>query len=284
MARPDLKGVITAALTPIDDELGIDVPRLAAHIKSVLADGCTMVSTFGTTGEGTSFSGREKRAAHAALLAAGIAPTQLLPAVMACAVDEAAGQLADIADIGCRHVLILPPFYYRQAPLSGLVQYLEALYRRANSPDIGVVLYNIPAMSGITITHDLIVRLKERGVVPVVGVKDSTGNLESGLSYVKAFPELSIFTGDDRVLSPLLKAGGAGMIGGLPNLYAADLVALSKAPEGPEKQRLVELAGARIADIDARGGLTALKADLAKKLSDPNWTRVLPPLGLAAVG
>lgn len=278
MARPELRGVIAAVLTPVKDDLTIDVPRLAAHIKTVLAEGCSMVSTFGTTGEGASFSGREKLEAHRGLLQAGISPKHLLPAVMSTSLDEGATQLAEIFSIGCPYVLMLPPFYYRQVSVTGLVAYFETLYRRAGSPDLGVLLYNIPSMTGITITLDLVGRLRDRGYVPVAGVKDSTGSLASGLAFAGAFPDLSIFTGDDRVLSPLVAAGGAGMIGGLPNLYAPDLAALFRASEPSEKERLSRLAAARIADVDARGGLIALKSDLANKLGDPQWKRVRPPL------
>jgi 4-hydroxy-tetrahydrodipicolinate synthase len=280
--RPDLQGIIAAVLTPIDAGLDIDTPRLLSHIHSLLADGCSMVSTFGTTGEGASFSSREKLAAHQALIAGGIAPRQLLPAIMACALDEGATQLAELAGLGCPYALVLPPFYYRQAPLAGLIDYFESLYRRAGSPKIGIVLYNIPAMSGITITHDLLRGLAERGVVPLAGVKDSTGDVESGLAFVRAFPNLAVFTGDDRVLLPLVAAGGAGIIGGLPNLYAADLAAMLKAPDGAEKQRLAGIAAERIADVDRRGGLIALKRDLATRLGDPAWTRARPPVGSLA--
>jgi 4-hydroxy-tetrahydrodipicolinate synthase len=270
--------VIAAVLTPVDDDLTIDVPRLATHINTVLAEGCSMVSTFGTTGEGASFSGREKLAAHHGLVRAGISPRRLLPVVMSSSLDEGATQLAEIFSIGCAYALMLPPFYYREVSLTGLVAYFETLYRRAGSPNLGLLLYNIPSMSGITITLDLVGRLRDRGFAPVVGVKDSTGNLASGLAFVRAFPELSIFTGDDRVLSPLVAEGGAGMIGGLPNLYASDLAALFRASEPSEKERLSMLAAVRIADVDARGGLIALKSDLANKLGDPQWNRVRPPL------
>jgi 4-hydroxy-tetrahydrodipicolinate synthase len=280
--RPDLQGIIAAVLTPIDADLDIDTPRLLSHIRSLLNDGCSMVSTFGTTGEGTSFSSREKLAAHQTLIAGGVTPRRILPAIMACALDEGATQLAELAGLGCPYVLVLPPFYYRQAPLAGLIDYFESLYRRAGSPEIGIVLYNIPAMSGITITHDLLRGLIERGVVPLVGVKDSTGDVDSGLAFVRTFPDLAVFTGDDRVLLPLVAAGGAGIIGGLPNLYAADLVAMLQGPEGPEKQRLAEIAAVRIADVDRRGGLIALKNDLAARLGDPTWTRARPPVGSLA--
>ena len=135
-------------------------------------------------------------------------------------------------------------------------------------------------MSGITIGHDLVRALQAGDGAPIAGIKDSTGDLASGLAYVRAFPELSIFTGDDRVLPHLLHAGGAGMIGGLPNLYARDLVALFETREGEEAARLAALAAERIAHIDATGGLLALKSGVADRNADPEWRRAMPPLGI----
>jgi 4-hydroxy-tetrahydrodipicolinate synthase len=266
----------------VDKTLAIDLPRFASHVRSLLDDGCAMAATFGTTGEGASFSRRQKQVAHEALLQSGVSPRQLLPAVMSCAIDEAAAQLADIAALGCAYALVLPPFYYRQSPTEGIASYFEQVYLRAGSPALGVVLYNIPAMTGITISIELIERLKRGGLVPIAGVKDSTGDLQSGLAFARAFPELSIFTGDDRVLLPLVAAGGAGIIGGLPNLYSGDLAAMLRATDAAERDRLAELAAERIADIDRRGGLMALKADLAARLRDPDWLRALPPIGAVA--
>lgn len=275
---PSLTGIIAAILTPVREDLSIDTDRLIEHARNLLSDGLSRVSTFGSTGEGVSFSSEQKRQAHRALLNAGIKPEQLLPAVMASSVAQAAEELRDVASIGCPQALILPPFYYRGAAIDGVVSFFEAAYELAGRPQIGLVLYNIPQMSGITITHELVQALQAGKGAPIAGIKDSTGDLDSGLAFVKAFPQLSIFTGDDRVLPHLLRAGGAGMIGGLPNLYARDLVSLYRTREGAEAERLAALAAERIVRIDSTGGLMALKAGLAEQHGDLQWRRAMPPL------
>jgi 4-hydroxy-tetrahydrodipicolinate synthase len=275
---PSLSGIIAAILTPVRDDLSIDTDRLIEHARNLLRDGCSRVSTFGSTGEGVSFSTAQKQAAHRALLAAGIKPEQILPAVMASSVAQAAEELRDAVSLGCPQVLILPPYYYRGATLEGLVSFFEAVYELAGRPEVGLVLYNIPAMSGITITHELVRALQAGKGAHIAGIKDSTGDIDSGLAFVKAFPKLSIFTGDDRVLPHLLRAGGAGMIGGLPNLFARDLVSLYRLRDGEEAERLAKLAAERIATIDATGGMLALKAGLAEQHKDAKWRRAMPPL------
>jgi len=273
-----LGGIITAILTPIRADLSIDTDRLVDHARDLLARGGSRISTFGSTGEGVAFSSPEKREAVAALLAAGIRPDQLLPAIMTSSVGTAAQELSDLAALGCRDILVLPPYYYGNPQLDGLVSFYEAVYERAGRPDVQLVLYNIPALSGVTVTHELVRALQAGKGAPIAGVKDSTGNIQSGLAYVRAFPELAIFTGDDRVLPHLLVAGGAGMIGGLPNLYVQDIVSLYRDPTGPDAAALAALAAERIAQIDATGGILALKAGLAEQRRDDSWRRCMPPL------
>jgi 4-hydroxy-tetrahydrodipicolinate synthase len=94
----------------------------------------------------------------------------------------------------------------------------------------------------------------------------------------RTFPELRIFTGDDRVLAPLLEAGGAGMIGGLPNVVAKDLCEIYRDPTGAATAELRERAAVRIAAVDDLGGIAALKAIKARVLGDPAWTATRPPL------
>ena len=161
---------MAAILTPVRADLSIDTDRLLAHAKKLLADGCTRVSTFGSTGEGVSFSSDEKRAANQALLAGGVRPDQLLPAIMTSSVDTAVRELKDIAALGCRHVLVLPPFYYRGATLDGLVSYFEAIFENAGRPAVSFVLYNIPAMTGVSITHELVRLLLAGKGAPIAGI------------------------------------------------------------------------------------------------------------------
>ena len=270
----DLKGVIAASITPIAPDLTVDTGRLAAHVGRLLGQGCSFVSTFGTTGEGASLSTRQKLAALEALRAAGADLGRQIPAVMTPSLDDAAAMLAGLDALGCRAALILPPFYH-PAGEDGIAGWFEALVERAAPARIDLLLYNIPQLSRVRFTPDLVRRLLARHGGRIVGLKDSTGNVANGVMLAQSFPELAVFTGDDRVLPSLLAAGGAGMIGGMPNLFARDLVALCATPDRAD---LLDRQARRIAAVDAMGALVALKAALAQALGDEAYARPLPPL------
>ncbi|WP_082434247.1 dihydrodipicolinate synthase family protein [Devosia sp. A16] len=271
--------MVAASLTPVSDTGSIDVARLKSHLDWLFAAGCSFVSPFGSTGEGASFSVREKRAALAALQQAGAPMDRLIPASMSPALDDAVATIAAAADLGCRAVLIAPPFYYGAASQDGIAAFFEASANRFGGTfPLDVVLYHIPAMTKVGYGVELVQRLIARHGRRLVGIKDSTGDRAHTLMLAQTFPELRIFTGDDRVLPDLLAAGGAGMIGGLPNVNAVELCRFFADPTGPEAQGLRDRAAQRIVAVDEHGGIIALKAVKAQISGDAAWLRPLEPL------
>ena len=275
MASADLRGVITASITPFAPDLSVDIKRLASHCSALLDAGCSFVSTFGTTGEGASLSTREKLAALNALKASGADMSKQVPGVMTPTLDDAAEMVVGIAKAGCRAALVLPPYYYGTSE-AGIAGWYDALIERTSAAtDIDILLYNIPQLSRIRFTADLVKMIIGKHGSRIVGIKDSTGDVDNGVMLARTFPQLSIFTGDDRVLPTLLANGGAGMIGGMPNIFARDLVALYNDPKNVD---LLAKQTARILAVDKGGSLVALKAALAHYSGDSEFARVMPPL------
>ncbi|MGR3804187.1 dihydrodipicolinate synthase family protein [Marinibacterium profundimaris] len=271
----DLCGVIGAAITPVTADFEIDAPRLQAHCETMRAQGCIMTSVFGTTGEGASFSTDQKLAALAAMKAAGMDMSRQVPGVIASSLDDAARLARGYADLGCRAVLVLPPFYYAYDAPGGLGDFYAALVARAGVPDLQILLYNFPAFSGLLFTPDRVREVMDRVGDRIIGIKDSTGDLAAGKTLIQNFPDLAIFTGDDRILRRMVQAGGAGMIGGLPNAFPADCAAL---PDTPDDAALQATARRRIETVDGHGGLVALKGLVARLYDDPAFARTVPPL------
>ncbi len=278
MPNSDLSGIIAASTTPVDAAFDIDTIRLAGHCERMLDGGCRYVSTFGTTGEGVSLSTDQKIGALRALGANGVRLDRHIPCIMSACIDDAARMVGAASALGCRAVLVLPPFYYDAPSHEGVAAFFEAMLARAGRPAIDILLYNIPRYTGVSFVPGLVELLKARIGCAIVGIKDSTGSVENGIMLARRFPDLSIFTGDDRVLPSLVVAGGAGLIGGLPNLFPDDLRRIYEDPDGPETRQLRDRQAERIAAVAAHGDLRAVKFALARRYGDPAWARTLPPL------
>lgn len=275
IAGTDLRGVIAATITPVSTNFEIDVERLKSHMETMLEAGCSFVSAFGTTGEGASFSSRQKSAALKALADKGMDMTRHIPGVVASALDEAAAMFAAIHAVGARAALVIPPYYYAPSSRSAVTDFYEAMIERAGAPDLDIVLYNFPHFSGVAFDVPQVEVMLERFGDRIVAIKDSTGDLEAGLRLIKTFPQLSIFTGDDRILPEMVAAGGAGMIGGMTNPFPADTVRLYS---GPIDEAMRAHAKARIEAVDAHGGTVVLKAMIAAQRNDVTFALPVPPL------
>ena len=274
-----LGGIVAASLTPVTADGQVDIDRMKRHFDWLFASGCSFISPFGSTGEGPSFSVAEKHAALVALQGAGVDMSRVIPAAMSAAIDDTVASIRTAKALGCRAVLIVPPYYYGSASQGGIADFFAACAAPfgGNFP-LDVVLYHIPQMSKIGFSTTLIETLVARFPNRIVGIKDSTGNRDHSVMLARTFPTLRIFTGDDRVLPDLLEAGGAGMIGGLPNIVAPDLCAFFADPKGAQSAAIMERAARRIVAIDDFGGIAALKAIKAEFYRDDAWTRHKAPL------
>jgi 4-hydroxy-tetrahydrodipicolinate synthase len=269
-----LRGIIAASLTPVTADGRTDLPRLLAHLRWLLQQGVHGLSLFGTTGEGNSLPVAERCAVLSAVVAAGIPASALMPAVGCCATADTVALLSHAVALGCRGILMMPPYYYRQVTAAGLVRaYAEAIERQ-DGGGLQLYLYNIPQLTGVVITESVVAALLRRYPQVIRGLKDSSGDWTYARAMLEAFPDMAVFTGVDGHLVPLLQAGGAGSISGVTNINPAGA------------RRLFDHRGkedvgnaARIAEtIERYSGIPALKYLLAHYRRDPAWRRTLPPL------
>jgi 4-hydroxy-tetrahydrodipicolinate synthase len=90
---------------------------------------------------------------------------------------------------GFPHVLMLPPYYYKNPSDDGLFKYYSEVINRVTkngtiNKELAVYLYHIPQFSYAPISLKLIQRLRTAFPTHIVGIKDSTGM--SLTSYYKS--------------------------------------------------------------------------------------------------
>ena len=117
----------------------------------------------------------ERMALVDAVIDAGIAPERILVGTGCCAIDDAVTLTRHALELGCAGALVLPPFFFKNVPEAGVFAYYRQLIERVNNPTLRIVLYHIPAVSGVPLTLSLIERLVTAFPQHIVGVKDSSG-------------------------------------------------------------------------------------------------------------
>jgi 4-hydroxy-tetrahydrodipicolinate synthase len=277
-----VSGVFCAAATPLLADDAPDHASLAEHCKALLEEGCDGIALLGTTGEANSFGIGERKTILERLLAAGVPAGVLLPGTGHTSVPDTIELTRHAVEAGVRGVVMLPPFYYKGVSDEGLFRAYARVIEGVGRDQLKVVLYHIPPTANVPISHALIARLREAFPGIVVGIKDSSGSLESMTGTAQAFPGFSVLSGADPFMLPLLRAGGAGCITSSSNLIAADLRIVFDNWNDPAKGDAVEAAQARIEAwrnlTNAYVQLPTVKAMLARRRNNGGWMRVRPPL------
>lgn len=266
------RGIGAASVTPLSADLSVDRPRLNGHVRRLLADGCDFVSVFGSTGEGPSLTVEDRVGATASLIDKGIPAERLVPAVIASSIEDAKALYKGYQAAGCAAALIMPPFFFRPGR-TGVAAFFEHVI--GCDGRLPFLLYHYPQMSGFAFDDALIGRLCDRFGPLVAGIKDSAGERRHTLDLIARFPELAVFTGCDTDFAAVCDAGGAGIIGGVPNLSAPLLKRRREVGETGDLDRTISTLFGLVADI---GGPEPIKTLLARREDDPAWLRTVPPL------
>jgi 4-hydroxy-2-oxoglutarate aldolase len=204
----NLRGVLLPITTPFRSEL-IDYAALSSNFTQWNKTGITGYVVLGSTGERVHLDERE----YSELV---IASRELVPRSLAFIVgagqQSTHGTIAEIkraTEAGADAVLVITPNYYRSAiSQEALVTYYSNVADAARVP---VLLYSMPALTGIKIEPGTIARLSEHP--NIVGVKDSSNDVAGFSETVRlCSSDFAVMTGNGTVLLDALQARATGAI------------------------------------------------------------------------
>lgn len=277
-----IRGVHCAAATPVTSDGQPDLPLFAAHCRALLDEGCHGIALLGTTGEANSFGLSDRMALLDHAITAGIPADTLLPGTSAPSVADTVALTRHAVQAGAKGVVLLPPYYYKGVSDEGLFRFYARVIEAMGDDRLRVILYHIPQVTQVPLSHDLIARLTEAFPGVVCGIKDSAGDLDHMTALCRRFPGFSVLAGADPLMLPLLRAGGAGCITATSNLRADALRVVWDHWDDPDQAATVAAAQARIDDwralTNAYVQLPTVKTMLARSRGHDGWLNLMPPL------
>jgi 4-hydroxy-2-oxoglutarate aldolase len=203
-----LEGIFAALTTPfIDDE--VSIPRFEENIRKFNGTGLAGYVVLGSTGECVSLSDAESEA----LVRAARATAAPGKAVIAGTARESTRLTIDftnrLADAGIDAALVRSPSYYKsRMTRDALKAHFLAVAERARVP---VLVYNIPANTGISLEVSLVIELSAHP--NIVGLKESSGNIAYLGEVIRRVPaDFRYFLGSGSVFLPGLELGACGAI------------------------------------------------------------------------
>jgi 4-hydroxy-tetrahydrodipicolinate synthase len=221
-----LGAILTAIVTPFDDDLKVDEDAFVDLLRHLCAHGSDGVVVCGTTGEAPTLTDEE----HLRLIELAVQERPAGKTVVAGTgsndTHHACMMTARATEIGADAMLSVTP-YYNKPNRRGLVRHFTEVARATDRP---VILYNIPGRTALDMPNDLLAELAQ--IERIDYVKQAN---EANLAPVDG---LGVYAGNDDIVARTLDMGGEGGI-----CVASHIV-------GEEMRRMVDEPDAR-SEIDA---------------------------------
>lgn len=222
----ELGRLYTAMVTPMREDLSVDVEEAQALAAALLDSGSDGVVVAGTTGESPTLEHEEERTLFRELLpvvherggtlVAGTGSNSTATAIEA-------SELA--AAIGVDGLLLVAP-YYNKPSQEGLYRHFRAV---AEAVDVPCIMYNVPSRTGINVAADTQARLGH-DVANICGTKEASGDIEQIAEIIRTAPDgFRVWSGNDGDNLPILALGGYGAISVLSHLVGGKIKAMYKA-------------------------------------------------------
>jgi 4-hydroxy-tetrahydrodipicolinate synthase len=219
--------VLTAMITPFNPEGSVNY-AVAEELALHLADhGSDTLVVCGTTGESPTLSWDEEYELFKVIKQAVAGRAKVIAGTGSNSTEEAIAATQKADKIGLDGSLQVVP-YYNKPPQAGLYHHFRAIAEA--SPDLPLVLYNVPGRTGQNLLPETIVRLAE--VPNIVAVKEASGSLDQ-VSQVRRCtdPEFSIYSGDDSLTLPMMAVGAQGVVSVASHLVGKQLQQMIQAFE-----------------------------------------------------
>ncbi|MBL7735424.1 MAG: dihydrodipicolinate synthase family protein [Chitinophagaceae bacterium] len=283
MKKNKIEGMVAAAFTPMKRSGDIDLERIPALTDYLIRQHVQGIYVCGSTGEGPSLTGAERKAAAEAFVKASQKRVPVLVHVGHNSVKEARELSAHAREIGADYISSVAPSYFKITTVEGLVHSLAEI--AASAPELPFYYYHIPRLTGMAVNMPAFLEEAGRSIPSLAGIKFTSPELHEYQACLNAAGEkYDILYGVDEMLLGALSVGAKGYIGStygfLPLLYRQLRESFDSG--NLQKARALQFQSVEVVRIIVKyGGLAAQKVMM--KLSGVDCGNVRSPLqGLSA--
>lgn len=214
-------GCTVALVTPFRGG-EIDDDALRRLVDWHVEQGTPAISPVGTTGESPTLSHAEHERVIASVVEHAAGRVRVMAGTGSNSTSEAIRLTKFAANAGADGALLVVPYYNRPTQ-EGLYAHFAKI---AESTPLPQVLYNIPSRTGRNLEPATIERLAR--LDPIVAIKEAGGSLDQ-VSEILGCTNLTVLSGDDSMLLPILAVGGEGVVSVVGNLVPREVMALIRA-------------------------------------------------------
>lgn len=260
----NLKGIFPPLPTSFDENENLAIDKMQDNIKKLAKYDLAGFLVLGSNGELVHLTEEEKIEVYRECRKA-IPENKLMIAGTGGQTTRETIRLSKAAaDAGVDAVLVLNPFYYKGLMTTqALVVHYHAV---ADACPIPVIIYNMPANSGLDMNADQILAIANHP--NIIGLKDSGGNITKIADIIgRAKSGFQVLAGSAGFLLSAFTVGAVGGILALANIAPQECIDIQKLFENKELEKARTLQARMIpvnTAVTAKWGVPALKNAMQK--------------------
>ncbi|HEY9561724.1 MAG TPA: dihydrodipicolinate synthase family protein [Anseongella sp.] len=257
-----ISGLLAAPFTPMHSNGAIDIDRIPAMVDLLVNNGIKGIFVCGSTGEGPSLTGSERKQLAKAFVEASAKRLKVFVHVGHNSLEEARELAAHAQQIGADFISATPPAYFKITTTEVLAESLAMI--ASGAPETPLFYYHIPSLTGVGLDMVELLQISEKTVPTLAGIKYTAPfvyEFQACLNYPG--DAYDVLYGSDEMLLSALATGARGFIGSTYNFIAPlyhELIAAFKSGSLEHAQQL-QLESVKIVRvINKYGGLRSQKA------------------------
>lgn len=267
METTRLNGLIAATYTPLDDSGNLNLDAVTPMVEHLLASGISGLYVCGSTGEGMSLTGSERKAVAEAYVLAADHRVPVIVQVGHNSLSEAAELAAHAQQIGADVISATCPSYFKITTVDGLIDSMSVV--AAGAPNLPFYYYHIPTLTGSKIDMVDFMQRGSQQILNLVGLKYTEATLHEFQQCLELDGgRFDVVWGFDEMLLGALATGATAGIGSTYNiaapLYQGIITAFIQG-DMQEARRLQALSVAMICVLNKFPFHPAMKAVLKMK-------------------
>ncbi|MFW5992162.1 MAG: 4-hydroxy-tetrahydrodipicolinate synthase [Halanaerobiaceae bacterium] len=216
--------VLTAMVTPFDENLDVDLEQTAKLATYLVENGSDGLVVLGTTGEVPVLTEEEKvnilqtvvdEVGDRATIVAGTGSYSTAASI---------NMTRKAQDIGVDGIMLVVP-YYNKPPQKGLYKHFSMIAAETSLP---VMIYNVPGRTSRNIEPDTVKDLSE--IDNIIAIKEASGDVSQFSEITRITDEdFYVYSGDDNCTMPILSVGGQGIISVASHLVGKEIKKMIRA-------------------------------------------------------
>ncbi len=218
-SNPLFGRILTAMVTPFKENGEVDY-ELAIKLSNYLCEnGSDGIVLCGTTGESPTLSWSEQHDLFVAVKGSLNSVCKIIVGTGSNCTSEAIEATKKAYEFGADGALVVVP-YYNKPPQEGLYNHFSSIANAAK--DLPLMLYNIPGRTGCNLLPNTVKKLMN--FPNILSIKAASGRIEEVTELRSVCgPKLSIYSGDDSLLLPMLSLGAVGVVSVASHLVGLQL-------------------------------------------------------------